>query len=178
MENRSAKTRRLVLLAMLLAVIVTLSALEHMLPPLPALPPNVRLGLSNIVTMYTLFFLGKREAALLTALKSAFVALMRGAVAGLLSLCGGALSILVIILLSAMLRERVSYLALSVSGAIAHNLGQLLAASALLGTGLWLYYLPVLVVSGAVMGSVTAALLRAVMPLFRRVLPGGGEGRT
>lgn len=165
------------MLAMLLAMIMALSALEHMLPPLPLLPPNVRLGLSNIVTMYALFFMGWRPAFLLAVLKSLFVVLMRGVTAGILSLCGGVLSLLCILLAAALFGQKVSYLVLSLLGAVAHNMGQILAASVLMGTSLVLYYLPVLVLSGIVMGAVTGALLRIVMPVFRWVFPdhGGGE---
>lgn len=177
MERIRVETRRLTLLAVLLAVIVAMSALEHMLPPLPMLPPGVRLGLSNVVTMYALFFLGAGPAAGLAALKSLFVFLMRGAAAGLLSLCGGMLSIAVILTLSALFGQRISYFMLSVAGAVTHNIGQLTAASLVLQTELVLYYLPALIVSGVVMGSVTGVLLRVVLPLFDRVTGKNGVHR-
>lgn len=170
MERIRAETRRLTLLAMLLALIMAMSALEHLLPPLPGLPPGVRLGLSNIMTMYALFFLGARPAVGLMALKSLFVLMTRGATAGLLSFCGGMLSIAVVIILSVLLKARISYLLLSVAGAVAHNAGQLLVVAVMLETRLALSYLPFLTVSGVVMGSVTGMLLRVVMPLFDRVL--------
>lgn len=174
MQKLSPRTRRLTALAMMLAMITALSALEHMLPALPLLPPNVRLGLSNIVTMYVLFYMGTGSAFTLALLKSLFVMLMRGPAAGLLSLGGGVLSLLVILLLSALLGRRISYLMLSICGAITHNMGQIALASLLLGTGL-LYYLPVLVLSGVLMGSVTGVLLRVVMPLFRGITGAGEE---
>ena len=156
-------------MSMLLALITVLSFLEHMLPPLPFLPPNVRLGLSNIVTMYALFFLGKSSAAVLTVLKAMFAAVMRGMTAGILSLSGGLLSIVVLILLLALSRGNISCLMLSILGAIAHNLGQIITASFILGTNLILPYLPVLLVSGVVLGSITGCLLRVVMPYFNKV---------
>jgi len=170
MERVRTQTKRIAVLGMMLAIIAALSALEHMLPPLPFLPPQVRPGLSNVVTMYTLFFLGTGPALLLTVLKSLFVLLMRGAVAGFLSLCGGLLSVGVILALAAVSKRRLSYLLLSVGGALAHNAGQLLAASLVLKTGLVFTYFPVLAVAGILMGSITGALLRAVMPLFDKTL--------
>lgn len=41
--------------------------------PLPALPPGVKLGLSNIAVMYCLFYMGKENAFILLVLKSLFV---------------------------------------------------------------------------------------------------------
>lgn len=175
-ENVRAGTRRLTMLAMLLAIMMALSAVEHMLPALPMLPPNLRLGLANIVSMYTLFFLGKRPAFLLAFLKSAFVLLTRGVIAGALSLCGGFLSLLVIIVMDLISKKRFSMLILSISGAIAHNLGQLNMASVLLGTNMVFGYFPVLIISGIVMGSITGTLLRVVMPLFHRIVPNKTTG--
>jgi len=154
-------------MGLMLAMIIALSALEHMLPPIPGLPPGVRFGLSNVVTMYALFFMGRRQAILLSALKSMFVMLTRGGIAGLLSICGGLLSILGIIALLFLFREKVSYLALSISGAILHNIGQITIAAVILGSGLVFFYLPVLIVSGMIMGAVTGTLLRVIMPLWR-----------
>ena len=167
MDNIKSATKKLALMSMLLALITVLSFLEHMLPPLPFLPPNVRLGLSNIVTMYALIFLGKSSAVTLTVLKAVFAAVMRGVTAGILSLSGGMLSI--IILLIAVRAGNLSYLILGILGAIGHNLGQIITASFILGTNLILPYLPVLLVSGTVLGSITGSLLGVVMPYFNKV---------
>jgi len=169
-KNTRAKIRQVTMLGMMLAMVVALSALEHALPPIPGLPPGMRLGLSNVVVMYAIFFVGWRQAALLAVLKSLFVMTIRGGVAGLLSFSGGMLSVLGIIALSFLFGAGVSYLALSVTGAILHNAGQIAVASALLGMSgrLVLFYLPVLIVAGVIMGIVTGTLLRVIMPLFSR----------
>lgn len=169
--KKSFSARRLAMLAMMLAMISVLAYLEHLLPPLPMLPPGVRLGLSNIVTLYALFFMGRRSALSLAVLKSGMVLLMRGVTAGLLSLCGGVCSVLVTVLLMALGRGRLSYLVLSIAGAITHNVVQLAVASLLLGTDLVFYYLPVILIFGTLMGSVTGVLLRVVMPIFDRISP-------
>lgn len=153
-------------MGLMLAVVMAFSFIEHMLPPLPLLPPNVKLGLSNIVTMYCLFFLGKSNAATLAVLKSGFVLLMRGPVAGLLSITGGLLSIMAIILLLFLFGTRLSYVMTSIFGAITHNVGQIIAVSLIMGTGMIFYYLPVLIVSGIIMGIVTGTMLKILLPVF------------
>ena len=57
-QNRNCKVKRLALMGLLFALAMALSFLESLLPALPMLPPGIRLGLSNIVTMYALFVLG------------------------------------------------------------------------------------------------------------------------
>ncbi|MDR1664989.1 MAG: Gx transporter family protein [Clostridiales bacterium] len=162
--------KKITRLGVMLAMVIALSILENMLPPLPLLPPNVKPGLSNIITMYCVFFTGRTQALSLNVLKSFFVFLTRGPVAGLLSLCGGMLSVCVVILLVVIFKEKISYAAVSVLGACAHNLGQYAAVSAVMvSPGLWAYYLPALLISGVVMGTLTGALLKAALPVLGKV---------
>ena len=63
----------------------------------------------------------------------------------------------------------ISYFLMAVAGALAHNLGQLAMVSLLLGTALSFYYLPVLLLSGLVMGTLTGTTLRYLMPALSRI---------
>lgn len=163
------KTRTLTLTALLFALAIVLSIVESFFPPVFIAAPGIKLGLSNIVVMYALFFLNKKEAFMITVLKAIFVYATRGLVAGFLSLCGGTLSILVMVLLMVLFKKKVSYLILSIFGAIFHNLGQLVAVS-LIYTSIYLWvYLPVLMISGVIAGVATSTLLRFIMPAFRRL---------
>ena len=151
-------------LGLMLSMIFVLSILEGMFPPLPF---HMRFGLSNVVTMYALFFIGRRAAFTLAGLKSFSVLLMRGPIAGLLSLSGGVLSLLVIAI-GAALWPNASYFFLSITGAGTHNVAQLALASWLTSTHLLLVFLPAMILAGILAGSLTAALLRVVMPLFKK----------
>lgn len=53
--NRSARVRQTVLMGLMFALAMVLSYVESMIT-VPGLPPGVKLGLSNIVTMYCVFF--------------------------------------------------------------------------------------------------------------------------
>jgi heptaprenyl diphosphate synthase len=154
----------------MLALIFALSSLENALPPLPFLPPGVKPGLSNIMVMYCAFFFRKREAFLLAFLKSGFVLLTRGAIAGIMSFAGGMISVSIITLLLALFGERISVAAVSVSGALAHNFGQLAASSLILANTYTFWYFPVLAVSGVLFGIVTGITLKALTPALGRVL--------
>ena len=162
------KAGRVALGGMLAALALAFSFLEGLLPPLPGMPPGARLGLSNIVTMYALFVLGTRKGFAIAVLKSFFVLLTRAPMAAFMSLCGGLLSVLCMALCSRVKWLGKDYMLLSVIGALAHNLGQLLASVAYTSTVMF-YYLPVLVVSGVIMGIVTGVMLRVVMPYIQRL---------
>lgn len=153
----------MVLTAMLFALAIVLSVVEGMLPaPVPV--PGVKFGFSNIVVMYALFFLEKQDAFLIAILKGLFAALTRGVTAGLLSTAGGLLSIFVMLLLMKVMKDKGSYFIYSMSGALAHNMGQFIVISLLYTSiGIW-YYLPVLIGAGIVTGMITAILLRYILP--------------
>lgn len=123
-QNRNCKVKRLALMGLLFALAMALSFLESLLPALPMLPPGIRLGLSNIVTMYALFVLGPVSGYTIAVLKSLFVLLTRGAVAAAMSASGGVASVTVMLLLSLLPGIRRQYLLLSVFGGAAHNVGQ------------------------------------------------------
>ena len=122
---------------MLFALAIALSYLESLVSPLLGLMPAIKLGLSNIVVMYALLFLRTRTALLLVVLKALFAFLTRGATAGFLSLCGGALSLAVMLVL---LQLPVSGYIFCAGSALAHNLGQLAGAAVLLSSAMALGY--------------------------------------
>ncbi len=164
----SIKIKRMVLTAFLFAVVLVLSVVENELQ-IPVPVPGVKLGLSNIVVMYSLFFVEKKEALLLAVLKAMFVFLTRGAVASFLSLCGGLLSVLVMILFLLIFKDKISYLMISILGAVFHNIGQIIAIS-IIYTNIYLWaYFPVLLISGIIAGVATSTLLRVTLPALQKL---------
>ena len=125
---RSEKAKNVARLGMLFALAIALSFCESCLTPLLGLMPAMKLGLSNIVVMYALLYLSKRQALALVLLKALFALLTRGVSAGFLSLCGGLVSWSVLCLLLVLPLPVTGYI-FSVSGALAHNVGQLCGAA-------------------------------------------------
>ncbi len=160
-------------MGLMFALSLTLTFVEYSIPPLPMMPPGVKLGLSNIVTMYCLFFLGPKPAFTIVFLKSGFVLFIRGFTAFLMSLSGGLLSAFVMLLLIMLSSLNLSYLIISIAGAITHNIGQIIIASFILGTGIFFAYLPLLLISGVIMGNITGMLLKVVMPAFHMLNKNG-----
>ena len=165
-RRNDSKTHSIALSGLLFALAMALSFIEGTLV-IPGLLPGMKLGLANIVVMYALFFMGPKQV--LDILKALFVFLVSGWTAGFLSLCGGLLSLLVMWLLYYHFPVRPTWYILSVCGALAHNIGQLLGASVILSTAVSLYYAPVMLVLGLVMGALTSVTLRAILPALGRL---------
>ena len=163
MSGRAARVARMGLLfALAIALSFFESALSGFIPV-----PGIKLGLSNIVTMYCLFCLGWREAYTLAALKSLFVLLTRGMVGAAMSLSGGLLSVTVMLVLVRLRRS--SYLFISICGGLFHNIGQLAMAAVVMDNLMVFYYFPVLAAAGVGMGVLTGVLLRTLEPALRRL---------
>lgn len=169
-QSNAERIQWITKMALLLALAILLNIVENMIPAIPTLPPGVKLGLSNVVVMYCLFFLGKKEALMLAFLKSSFVLLARGGpIAFLMSFSGGLCSILIMIFLLSLKKRSVSYIIISICAAVAHNAAQLLVSALLLQNGMVFYYLPVLILSGVGMGFLTGITLRVLIPALGRL---------
>lgn len=155
-------------MGLLFALSVILSFIEGLIPT-SFLPPGVKLGLSNILTMYCIFFLGAKRAFALATLKSLFVFLTRGFTASMMSLAGGLFSVLVILLLSKIKKAKLSYLILSVIGAISHNIAQMFMITLIFKNAFTIWYLPILLISGVIMGVITGFILKAVLPALSKL---------
>ena len=166
--KRGSKTHEIALSGLLFALAMALSFVEGTLV-IPGLMPGMKLGLANIVVMYALFFMGGKQALVLDLLKALFVFLVSGWTAGFLSLCGGLFSLLVMWVLYDHFPVQPTWFILSVCGELAHNVGQLLGASVILSSTMSLYYAPVMLVFGLIMGSLTSITLRALLPALGRL---------
>lgn len=164
MNEKQHKLTKLTATALLAAVALAMSFLERLLTAGLPLPPGVKPGFGNIAVMFACAALGLPAAVFIILIKAGFTLLIFGAAAGFLSLCGGLLSVLVMFGLLRLQRKKMTFTGVSAVSAVAHNLGQLLGASLLAGSALYLSYLPVLLVSGVICGCVTGIILNAVMP--------------
>ncbi len=161
------RTKKMALMALFFAITVVLSFFEASLPPVPLFPPGVKLGLANVIVMFVLLCIGKGEAFTIIMLKSIFVFITRGSMAGFLSLCGGVCAFLGIITLMGVIGKR--HTPLCLIGGVLHNVGQFLGISLVLGGFVFLAYLPALVLAGVLAGMATAVLLNRVVPALKHV---------
>lgn len=162
------KLRHLLFLSLLTAMALTLFLVEAQLP-LPVGIAGVKLGLSNLVTLFLLVKFSLRDAAAVMGLRIFLGNLFTGQVVSLLySLAGGVLSLLVMLLFCRMLKGK-SVWFVSIMGGTAHNIGQILIAMCLLGVGGVVYYIPFLFVSGILMGLLTGLVTQGFLHAWERL---------
>lgn len=153
-EVNTVKTKKLALLGLLTAIALTIFMLEAQIPPIVPLP-GVKLGLANIVTVFTVFAIGPGEAASVLFVRVFLGAVFAGNFSTILySASGGTLAILVTILLRKILTEKQLWVA-GCLGAIAHSIGQMAAAAAIMGSAAILVYLPIMIAISIVTGLFT-----------------------
>ena len=144
-------SRRLARYALLTALAMALSWLESLVPLAGAVPPGVKLGLTNLVVIFALYRMSLRDAAVISLIRVVLVAFTFGnSYSFAYSLAGAALSLAVMALLKR--SGKFSLLGISVAGAVSHNIAQVLVAMAVMETSRLAWYLPVLLVSGIAAG--------------------------
>ena len=129
--------------------------------------PGVKLGLANLAVLFLLMRYSWREAALVSVIRILVIGfLFTNAFSILYSLAGAALSLLVMALLKR--SPHFSVFGLSMAGGIAHNVGQLLVAMAVVENLSLIYYAPILLISGVLTGFLIGALTTGVL---KRIKP-------
>ncbi len=159
---------RITRLALLTAIALTIFLAEAQIPALTAVL-GVKLGLANIVTVYAMFALGPGDALLVLSARVFLGAVFSGQPMTLIySAAGGLLSWCVLCLLGRLLTDRQIWLASPVA-AIFHNLGQLLAAAAVLRSWSVLAWLPYLVIAAVLAGLFTGMAAQALLRRLERI---------
>ena len=159
------KSTKLTKIALLSAAALVMGYIESLLPPL--FLPGIKLGLSNIVLLFALYNMDKSSAVFIMLIKVLVSSLLfSGMNVFFYSLSGGILSLLVMFLFK---NKYFSIVGVSILGGIFHNIGQLLVAGIVLGQNA-LYYFPVLLVSGAIMGFLTGITCRQLLKHINKAM--------
>lgn len=159
------KTSKIVLLGLLCSIMLILGYIESMIVIFPGVP-GIKPGFANCALLFALSVLKKKDALLLSLLKVGLSALLFGNAESLVYSASGTLcAMLVMILLSA--GKHFGTAGISVGGAIAHMIGQLLASILMLGSFSGLLMAPWLMVCALVSGIVTGVAAGILIRLFR-----------
>ena len=154
------KTRKIATLALAIALAMILSFVESQIPAFVAIP-GVKIGLANIAVVFVLYKLGWKEAVLISLVRVFMVSVLFGTAVSLFySVAGAVLSLTGMVLLKR--TGLFSTVAVSVTGGVLHNVGQILMACLLLETNVIVYYLPFLILSGVIAG-VVIGVVAAIM---------------
>lgn len=161
-------TKKLAVIAMLVAQASVLHFLESILPnPIPI--PGVKLGLANIIALLALVVFDFKTALQITVLRTILGSLLSGTLFGVgffMSFTGAVTSVCFMALL-VRLFPSFALPAVSIFGAAAHNIGQLLMASLILKFSGIFYYLPLMLVFSLPTGLITGLLVRELVQYIR-----------
>lgn len=163
------RSKRIAEVSIFTASAVVIYVIETFIPrPLPWL----RFGFSNIIVLIALYLLGFKPALLVAGLKSILGALILGNLftpAFLFSISGGIVSLSIMALLLSLFPHLFSPLGISIWGAAAHNLIQLLIASLLfIGRLEVLHLFPFFIILAVVTGTITGIISLLVLKTLMR----------
>lgn len=163
---KKINVKEMTLCGVLISMALVLSYIERFLPIQMLVPlPGIKLGLANIVTLMALFFLGEKLAFIILIIRCILGAMFGGGISGLIfSLTGGVLAMTVMCIFKRW--RKISVYGVSILGAAAHNIGQILVAAILMESVYIIGYLPYLlgvsVFTGMATGSVCQGVFRVL----------------
>lgn len=154
--------RKNVLLANLVALSLILFLAESMLP-LPLFAPGAKLGISQIITVFTLYYFSAKDAVLVLMMRTALSAIFFGGpFVFLYSAAGGVFSLLMMTLLKK--SGKFTIYSVSAAGGFCHNIAQLTVAYFILNSNAFFYYISILcpigIATGLIIGYVANEILR------------------
>jgi heptaprenyl diphosphate synthase len=129
-----------------------LSYVESQIPALIAIP-GIKVGLPNLIIVFTLYKVGAKEAVVVRIIRIFLVSLLFGNLQTMtFSIAGATVSLISMIVLRIL--NWFSSITVSIVGGVFHNVGQIIAACFWTQTAEIVLYLPVLLISGTLAGAV------------------------
>lgn len=149
---------------LLVALAFVFGYLESLVPVSLGIP-GIKLGIANLVVLFALYKVDIPTAIIVSLARAVLGGFTFGTPTMILySLAGSALSLGLMLLFK---KSRLfSPVGVSVAGGVAHNIGQCIVAAVLLSPTAVLAYLPLLLVTGAVTGSIIGGI---ALILMRRI---------
>lgn len=163
------KTKKMVFLGLMVGYSLILYILETYIPnPFIVFFPGAKLGLTNIITLVSLLIFGFKETFIIVTVRVILSSIFAGPMSYLLFSIGGAyLSLIMMFLVNKI--KGFSVIGVSIAGAIAHNIGQLLVASILVENFLMITYLPFMLVTSLVTGCFVGLVVRFCYPKMQKL---------
>lgn len=159
----------MVFIALLTALAITLMAVERLIPVSIAVP-GIKLGLANIVTLTSLYLLTWRDSLTIVLLRVLLGSLILGSFSAFMFSLGGALlAFAVMAILIRLLPKMFSTVGVSISGAVAHNIGQLLVAAAVVQNIRIISYVPVLLIAAVGTGLATGYTVTLLLKYVKAI---------
>jgi heptaprenyl diphosphate synthase len=159
---RNAMVKKTVIAAILTAIALTIYVIEANIPALAPVP-GIKLGLSNIVTVFALYILGPKIALAILVCRVTLGGFAIGQPMAVLYGMSGGLPAFSFAVLTYRKFPKKQIWVLSSLSAIIHNLGQITAAALITSTTSLYVYTPALVASGIITGAFTGVAAQALL---------------
>lgn len=157
--------KRLCLYGIFTALCLVFGYIESLVP-LAFIAPGIKLGLSNAVVLMLAIKGDIKGAFAVNITRILLSALLFGSAMSLIfALSGGIMSLTATCLLKKL--KGIGILGLSIAGGTVHNIFQAAAAAFIIGKGV-LYYLPVLLIGGALSGALISVICMPMLKAFER----------
>ena len=143
------KVKQIAMMAILIALSLILSYVDSLIV-LPFGIPGIKLGIANIAIIYTLYKIGAKEA-IMVSIRLILSSILFGTILTFLySLVGAVFSLSLMIILKKY--TSLALITISISGAVLHNIGQIMVAVLVMATKEIILWLPVLIITGILSG--------------------------
>ena len=162
---KTKNTKKVAFIGLSIALAMILSFVERQIPELA---PGIKVGLPNLVMVFLLYRVGAKETVMVSIIRILLMAMLFGNIQTLaFSIAGAVLSLTGMILLKK--TNLFSCVAVSVVGGILHNVGQIIAACFWTQTAQIVYYLPVLLISGTLAGTIIGIVAGLLVKRLEKV---------
>ena len=159
------KSQKVSYCAVFTALAMIFSYVEAILPINFGIP-GMKLGLANLVIVTGLYYMSEKNVFLISLTRILLMGLLFGNGMSLLySLTGGILSYIIMVTLKK--KSSLSVFAVSVSGGVFHNIGQLAAAAFAVSNIHIFYYLSALLIAGVVTGSLIGIVSEKILKILK-----------
>jgi len=162
------KSKKIALYGLFIALAFIFSYIESLIPiPFPV--PGIKLGLANLVVVVAMYGIGMKESFVLSMVRILLVGFtFRDPSTLLFSFAGGIFSWLMMAVFKKL--RLFSMVGVSIIGGIAHNIGQIIVAVIYVSNTGIIYYLPFLMISGLVSGTLIGILAALVLKRLYKYL--------
>ena len=160
---KSNTVYKIALCGVMTSLAMVFGYIEHLIP-LPFGIYGIKLGLANLVVIIMLYALNAYSAFTVNMIRIILSSILFGSFTSFwYSLIGGLLSFLAMLIIKKI--NKFSPMGVSISGAIAHNLGQTAVAIILLEEFKIAFYLPVLLIVGAITGALIGLIAIPILKM-------------
>lgn len=154
-------TKKVSVIGLFTAMALLLSCIENILPFRTGIP-GIKLGIANLIIVIAFYFLPSGEVLSISLLRVFFLSVFSGSPFTTAFSFTGAIASFFAMYISYR-RNSFSPVGISIIGGVTHNLAQLLISALLLNTPAFLWYSPVLLISGIITGLINGLITTKII---------------